>query len=187
MPTSSYSVSDDLTGGGGRGAIDHKRGRICRPSFYPLVSTSSPNSRNGVSDDDFRSVDEQVLALGGRLDEAPDLGEAEPSIVALAYFNRGLFHLRARAGTTSRARRSTTHRKRFPFGPNARRAFLNSDLRPSRVRSRGASSCRYRRTVSSDAGRRVTVSPIHRSRRVPIASQLAARARIIHRFLRLRY
>ncbi len=64
----------------------------------------------------FDSIAEQVLAWCRRIDQAPDLKQVEPSLVALSYFNRGLVHLRA--GRISRARQAFERAQQlYPLGP----------------------------------------------------------------------
>ncbi len=57
-----------------------------------------------VSSGQFDSIALKVLAWCRRFDQAPDLDQVEPSLVALSYFNRGLVHLRA--GRISQARQA---------------------------------------------------------------------------------
>ena len=57
-----------------------------------------------VSNEQFDSIAQQVLALCRRFDQARDLDQVEPSLLALSYFNRGLVLLRA--GRISQARQA---------------------------------------------------------------------------------
>ena len=69
-----------------------------------------------VSGEQFDSIAQQVLAWCRRFDQAPDLDDAGPSLVALSYFNRGLVHLRA--GRISRARQAfESAQQLYPVGP----------------------------------------------------------------------
>ncbi len=69
-----------------------------------------------ASDGQFDSIAQQVLAWCRRFDQAPDLDQAGPSLVALSYFNQGLIHLRA--GRISLARQAFQNaQQRFPVGP----------------------------------------------------------------------
>ena len=69
-----------------------------------------------ASDEQFDSIAQQVLAWCRRFDQAPDLDEAGPSLVALSYFNRGLVLLRA--GRISRLdRHSKGAQQHYPVGP----------------------------------------------------------------------
>jgi tetratricopeptide (TPR) repeat protein len=64
----------------------------------------------------FDSIAQQVLAWCRRFDEAPDLDQVGPSLVALSYFNRGLVHLRA--GRISRSRQAFERAQQlYPVGP----------------------------------------------------------------------
>jgi tetratricopeptide (TPR) repeat protein len=55
-----------------------------------------------MPDDQFESIEDRVLALCRRFDQAPDLDQVGESLEALSYFNRGIVHLRA--GRISHAR-----------------------------------------------------------------------------------
>jgi lipoprotein NlpI len=69
-----------------------------------------------VSGDQFDATAEQVLAWCRRFDQAPDLKQVEPPLVALSYFNRGLVHLRA--GRISLARQAFERAQQlYPVGP----------------------------------------------------------------------
>jgi hypothetical protein len=65
---------------------------------------------------EFDSIAQQVLAWCLRFDQARDLDQAGPSLVALSYFNRGLIHLRA--GRISLARQAFQNaQQHYPVGP----------------------------------------------------------------------
>jgi hypothetical protein len=65
---------------------------------------------------EFDSIAQQVLAWCLRFDQAPDLDQAGPSLVALSYFNRGLIHLRA--SRISLARQAFQDaQQHYPVGP----------------------------------------------------------------------
>ena len=69
-----------------------------------------------VSGEQFDSIAQQVFDWCRRFDQAPDLDEAGPSLVALSYFNRGLVHLRA--GRISQARQAFESAKHhYPVSP----------------------------------------------------------------------
>jgi tetratricopeptide (TPR) repeat protein len=69
-----------------------------------------------AADDQFESIARQVFALCQRLDEAPDLEQAGPSLVALSYFNRGLVYLRS--GRVTRAHAAFERAQQiYPEGP----------------------------------------------------------------------
>ncbi|MHB1561288.1 MAG: hypothetical protein ACYC61_27900, partial [Isosphaeraceae bacterium] len=69
-----------------------------------------------VGGDQFEQVARRVLAWCQHLDQAPDLDQIEPSLVALSYFNRGFVLLRA--GWISRARQAFERaRQIYPVGP----------------------------------------------------------------------
>jgi tetratricopeptide (TPR) repeat protein len=69
-----------------------------------------------ASDEQFDPIAQKVLAWCRRFDQAPDLGQMEPSLVALSYFNRGLVHLRA--GRISQARQAFERAQQvYPEGP----------------------------------------------------------------------
>jgi hypothetical protein len=69
-----------------------------------------------ASAEQFDSIAQQLLAWCRRFDQAPDLDDAGPSLVALSYFNRGLVHLRA--GRISQARQAFESAQRhYPVGP----------------------------------------------------------------------
>jgi hypothetical protein len=69
-----------------------------------------------ASDDQFETISQQVLALCRQFDQAPDLEQAEPSLVALSYFNRGFIHLRA--GRVTEARQAFERAQQiYPEGP----------------------------------------------------------------------
>jgi hypothetical protein len=68
-----------------------------------------------VSDEQFDSVAQQVLAWCRRFDEAPDLNQVGPSLVAMSFFNRGLVLLRA--GRISLARQAFENaQQHYPVG-----------------------------------------------------------------------
>ena len=83
----------------------------------PLVLSARINIlaqfAEGSSFDHFSPLDEQVSALADRFDQAVEHDGAEPAIVALAYFNRGVMHLRA--GRTTLAREAFENAKRRTF------------------------------------------------------------------------
>jgi hypothetical protein len=69
-----------------------------------------------AADDQFEPVARRVLAWCQRLDQAPDLDQVGPSLVALSHFNRGFVLLRA--GRISRARHAFERaREIYPAGP----------------------------------------------------------------------
>jgi tetratricopeptide (TPR) repeat protein len=69
-----------------------------------------------VSGEQFDSIAQRVLAWCRRFDQAPDLDQVEPPLVALSYFNRGLVHLRARR--ISQARQAFDRAQQlYPVGP----------------------------------------------------------------------
>ncbi len=69
-----------------------------------------------ASESQFESIAQQVLAWCRRLDQAPDIDHAGPSLVALSYFNRGLVLLRA--GRVSLAQQAFENaQQHFPVGP----------------------------------------------------------------------
>lgn len=69
-----------------------------------------------AADDQFEPVARRVLAWCQRLDQAPDLDQLGPSLVALSYFNRGFVLLRA--GRVSRARQAFERAQQiYPIGP----------------------------------------------------------------------
>jgi hypothetical protein len=66
--------------------------------------------------DQFEPIARRVLAWCQRLDQAPDLDQVGPSLVALSYFNRGFVLLRA--ARVSRARQAFERaRQIYPAGP----------------------------------------------------------------------
>jgi hypothetical protein len=69
-----------------------------------------------ASADQFEGVSQQVLAWCRRFDQAPDLDQVGPSLVALSYVNRGFIHLRA--GRVTQARQAFEHAQGiYPEGP----------------------------------------------------------------------
>jgi len=69
-----------------------------------------------VSGEEFDLIAEQVLAWCRRFDDAPDLHDAGPSLVALTFFNRGFVHLRS--GRISLARQAfKSAQEHYPVGP----------------------------------------------------------------------
>ncbi len=69
-----------------------------------------------AADDQFEPVARRVLAWCQRLDQAPDLDQLGPSLVALSYFNRGFMLLRA--GRISRARQAFERAQQiYPVAP----------------------------------------------------------------------
>jgi hypothetical protein len=69
-----------------------------------------------ASEDQFEAVAQQVLALCRRFDEASDLDQAGPSLVALSFVNRGFIHLRA--GRVTQARNAFDRAQQiYPEGP----------------------------------------------------------------------
>jgi tetratricopeptide (TPR) repeat protein len=69
-----------------------------------------------AADDQFEPVARRVLAWCQRLDQAPDLDQLGPSLVALSDFNRGFVLLRA--GRISRARQAFERAQQiYPVGP----------------------------------------------------------------------
>ena len=65
---------------------------------------------------EFEALAQQVLALCQRFDEAPDLEQAGPSLVALSFVNRGFIHLRA--GRVTQARNAFDRAQQiYPEGP----------------------------------------------------------------------
>jgi tetratricopeptide (TPR) repeat protein len=69
-----------------------------------------------VSDEQFNSIAQQFFDWCRRFNQAPDLGQMEPSLVALSYFNRGLVHLRA--GRIFQARQAFERAQQlYPEGP----------------------------------------------------------------------
>jgi hypothetical protein len=69
-----------------------------------------------AADEQFEPMAQRVIAWCRRLDRAPDLDLAGPSLVALSYFNRGFVLLRA--GRISQARQAFERsRQIYPVGP----------------------------------------------------------------------
>jgi hypothetical protein len=67
------------------------------------------------SDSQFESIAQRVLAWCRRFDQAPDLDQAGPSLLASSYFNRGLVLLRA--GQISQARQAFENaQQHYPVG-----------------------------------------------------------------------
>ncbi len=78
------------------------------PSVPALILSACINilaaQAEQAANDRFELVARRVLAWCQRLDQAPDLDQLGPSLVALSYFNRGFVLLRA--GRISRARQA---------------------------------------------------------------------------------
>ncbi len=90
--------------------------RMCQPSSCRRASTSSRPRRSRRPTTILSSVARHVLAWCQRFDQAPDLDQVGPSLVALSYFNRGFVLLRA--GRISRARQAFERVQQiYPVGP----------------------------------------------------------------------
>jgi tetratricopeptide (TPR) repeat protein len=90
------------------------------PSVPALVLSACINilatQAEQAADAEFPPIADRVLAWCQRLDQAADLNQAGPSLVALSYFNRGLVLLRA--GRITQARQAYELAQQiYPVGP----------------------------------------------------------------------